>query len=76
MTNKSSEYSCPQCSTQLTWSTQNLFRPFCSSQCKNNDLIGWANENHVIEGSNMMNDLMSDELADAEQHHANHIPFK
>lgn len=65
-THKAQQYNCPKCSTELEWSNDNEFRPFCSAQCKNIDLIGWAEETHVIEGSSIFNDLMSEELSSAE----------
>lgn len=64
--NTNTQYNCPKCSTLLAWSSSNEFRPFCSEQCKNIDLIGWAEEKHVIEGSSIFNDVMSDELSSAE----------
>ncbi len=33
---------CPTCNKQLTWSTSNKFRPFCSERCKLIDLGAWA----------------------------------
>ena len=66
------KYKCPNCNNALVWSNDNAYRPFCSSQCKNTDLISWADEKHVIEGVNMLNDLMSDEL-DAAQLLADNI---
>ncbi|MCK5880750.1 MAG: DNA gyrase inhibitor YacG [Sinobacterium sp.] len=64
--NKAPQYNCPKCSSLLEWTSTNEYRPFCSAQCKNIDLIGWAEESHVIEGSSIFGDLMSDELSSAE----------
>ncbi len=67
MSSKKTQYKCPQCSTLLEWSNRNEFRPFCSAQCKNIDLIGWAKEDHIIEGSSIFDDVMSEDLSSAQQ---------
>lgn len=33
---------CPQCNAAILWSTDNLYRPFCSKRCKIIDLGQWA----------------------------------
>ncbi len=33
---------CPSCRTEVEWSTDNPFRPFCSKRCKLTDLGAWA----------------------------------
>lgn len=33
---------CPQCGTQVVWTTENRFRPFCSERCRQIDLGAWA----------------------------------
>jgi hypothetical protein len=33
---------CPGCRTEVEWSTDNPFRPFCSKRCKLTDLGAWA----------------------------------
>lgn len=53
---------CPCCGTEITWSSDNPNRPFCSETCKNKDFVGWANEEHIIEGNTMYDDLLSDDL--------------
>jgi len=59
-------YPCPCCKNALVWSSANEFRPFCSAQCKNKDLVDWAHEQHVIAGSSVFDDLMSDDLSAAQ----------
>lgn len=56
------QYKCPSCKTEIEWNKNNEFRPFCSAQCKNKDFMGWANEEHVLEGSSAYDDLLSDEI--------------
>ncbi|CAA0083043.1 DNA gyrase inhibitor YacG [Zhongshania aliphaticivorans] len=58
---KTSKVPCPNCGTELIWDKQNSFRPFCSANCKNNDLVAWANEEHAIPGE-PMEDVFSDDL--------------
>jgi len=33
---------CPGCGGASVYSPDNLFRPFCSARCKNNDFGAWA----------------------------------
>ena len=39
---------CPQCSKEVVWTSDNLFRPFCSERCKLIDLGKWASEGYRI----------------------------
>ncbi len=41
--------SCPQCSKEHQWDTNNRFRPFCGERCKLIDLGKWANEEYRVE---------------------------
>ncbi len=36
--------SCPTCKGDSLYAPDNLFRPFCSQRCKNNDFGAWASE--------------------------------
>lgn len=56
------KHKCPSCETELVWSKDNEFRPFCSAQCKNKDFIDWANEDRVIAGNSMFDDILSGDL--------------
>ena len=53
---------CPTCKTPTLWDVNNPNRPFCSERCKNNDFITWANEEHVMEGDSLYDDLLSGDL--------------
>ncbi len=35
----------------MKWTTENLFRPFCSEHCKLIDLGAWAAESYSVVGS-------------------------
>lgn len=39
---------CPTCQTDVTWSEQSPFRPFCSKRCQLIDLGEWSMENNKI----------------------------
>ncbi|MDH5786148.1 MAG: DNA gyrase inhibitor YacG [Chromatiales bacterium] len=41
---------CPTCQTQVEWSEESPFRPFCSERCRLIDLGEWADEWHHIPG--------------------------
>ena len=55
---------CPSCEAEVKWGKQSPFRPFCSSRCRDKDFIGWANEEKVIGGSSVYDDILSDDLGD------------
>jgi hypothetical protein len=61
------KHNCPNCKAELEWSTDNEFRPFCSAQCKNTDFIQWAQEEHVIAGSSLYDDILSGQIDEAEK---------
>jgi uncharacterized protein len=39
---------CPTCRTLVEFSSENLYRPFCSKRCQMIDLGEWADEKHRI----------------------------
>jgi endogenous inhibitor of DNA gyrase (YacG/DUF329 family) len=43
-------FKCPSCSTSIIYDVKNPYRPFCSSRCKDDDIISWAKEGYRIEG--------------------------
>ena len=43
-------FKCPSCSTSILYDIKNPHRPFCSSRCKDTDIIAWAKEGYRIEG--------------------------
>ena len=53
---------CPTCQTQVTWSQQNPFRPFCCERCRLIDLGQWANEEHKITTKNPDNELSKNDV--------------
>lgn len=60
---KQTEINCPSCGAKTLWDAQrNPFRPFCSAQCKNQDFVSWANEEHSIPGSSQYDDVLSEDL--------------
>lgn len=60
---KTLEINCPACQKKLIWDSENPNRPFCSSVCKDKDFVGWANEEKVIAGNSLYDDILSDDLA-------------
>jgi len=41
---------CPTCKKNVSWTEEQLFKPFCSERCKLIDLGDWATEAHKIPG--------------------------
>ena len=39
---------CPTCGTHVFWTTENVWRPFCSERCKLIDLGAWAMERYRV----------------------------
>jgi endogenous inhibitor of DNA gyrase (YacG/DUF329 family) len=39
---------CPTCRKSARYDATNIYRPFCSARCKNEDIIGWAEESFRI----------------------------
>lgn len=60
--NKTILVPCPACKTKIEWSTGNPNRPFCSDRCRNKDFVAWANEENVMPGNSVYDDLLSDDL--------------
>jgi endogenous inhibitor of DNA gyrase (YacG/DUF329 family) len=48
---------CPTCKTEVVWSSESLFRPFCSNRCKQIDLGAWAEEKYQIPGASLEDDI-------------------
>jgi endogenous inhibitor of DNA gyrase (YacG/DUF329 family) len=53
---------CPTCGKTVEWSSDNKFRPFCSSRCKLIDLGAWLDEKMVISDRCSADGSISDEL--------------
>jgi endogenous inhibitor of DNA gyrase (YacG/DUF329 family) len=39
---------CPRCGKPVTWTRDQVFKPFCSERCKLIDLGGWAAGDYAI----------------------------
>lgn len=39
---------CPTCQTEVAWTRDNIYRPFCSERCRLIDLGEWASGNRYI----------------------------
>lgn len=53
---------CPSCGVKVVWASTLRSRPFCSERCRNQDFIGWADQQHIIPGDPTFDDLLSDDL--------------
>ena len=40
---------CPLCKKLVEYSTDNIFRPFCSARCQSNDMAAWATGQYRVE---------------------------
>lgn len=47
---------CPTCDTEVVWSKDSPYRPFCSLRCKQIDLGAWAEEKYVIPAASPQDD--------------------
>lgn len=47
---------CPTCNTQVAWTDEEKFRPFCSERCKLIDLGEWVMEEKKIAGESALLD--------------------
>jgi len=54
---------CPTCRTPVAWESTSQWRPFCSERCKLIDLGAWMNEENVIPGIELPDDML-DEIQD------------
>ncbi len=41
---------CPTCKRAVDWSSESVYRPFCSDRCRLIDLGAWLTEKHAIAG--------------------------
>ncbi|MCL1142058.1 DNA gyrase inhibitor YacG [Shewanella gaetbuli] len=55
---------CPICQTQVNWSAEEKFKPFCSERCKLIDLGDWADEKHAIPVKTTIDPNLFSELDD------------
>ena len=56
------EVQCPSCKQSVIWDRNNPHRPFCSAQCKNQDFVSWANEEHSIAGDPLHDGVLSGDI--------------
>ncbi len=63
---KTTLIACPQCKKPTAYNQSNPARPFCSKRCKDADFIGWSNEEKVIHGNSLYDDLLSGDLQSPE----------
>ena len=47
---------CPTCKQVVTWSVQNVYRPFCSERCRLLDQGNWASGAYSIPAQNQQQD--------------------
>ena len=52
---------CSRCGTEIEWSDDYPYRPFCSLRCKQSDLVSWAHEENVLPGSDDESDYFSED---------------
>jgi uncharacterized protein len=52
---------CPNCKRPVTWSAENIFKPFCCERCKLIDLGEWANEEKAIPGDPLTTEIDNEE---------------
>lgn len=55
---------CPTCRKAARYDQSNPFRPFCSALCKNEDIIGWAEERFRVPGKSAAEDEDAESLLD------------
>ena len=51
---------CPGCGGPSIYDASNLFRPFCSARCKNNDFGAWASESYSVDADKPLPDPDAD----------------
>lgn len=64
MSTTATRLNCPNCQKEVLWNEDFPHRPFCSQRCQQSDFCGWANEEHVMAGNSIYDDVLSDELGE------------
>jgi endogenous inhibitor of DNA gyrase (YacG/DUF329 family) len=54
---------CPTCQRAVPWTTEQLFKPFCSERCRMIDLGEWVMEEKRIAGESLLPAFDNDEDA-------------
>jgi endogenous inhibitor of DNA gyrase (YacG/DUF329 family) len=62
---KSITVKCPTCTTDVEWTKESAFRPFCSERCKLIDLGAWAAGDHKIAGESVPTQPSDDSANDS-----------
>ena len=52
---------CPTCNTDVSWTSDQQFRPFCSDRCHKIDLGDWATESFKIAGETALDEFEFDD---------------
>ncbi len=58
---------CPQCKKAVIWSSDAVYRPFCSKRCQLIDLGQWADEEHKISDTPSVDGFDSASQANSKQ---------
>ncbi|MCB1692174.1 MAG: DNA gyrase inhibitor YacG [Pseudomonadales bacterium] len=53
---------CPTCQKDVRWTSDNIYRPFCSERCRLIDLGEWASGNRYIPEDAEYDDATADEI--------------
>ncbi|WP_284217351.1 DNA gyrase inhibitor YacG [Agaribacter marinus] len=53
---------CPTCSKNVIWSSDSIYRPFCSKRCQLIDLGQWANEENRLATETDITDQTSQDI--------------
>ncbi len=59
---------CPTCGIQTVYSNANQCRPFCSRNCKVNDLAAWASDEYRVPESNPAGRQPVDDFDNGQNH--------
>jgi uncharacterized protein len=52
---------CPTCRRAVSWTAEQLFKPFCSERCRLIDLGEWAMEEKRIPGASLLQESDNDD---------------
>jgi uncharacterized protein len=56
---------CPTCRRPVEWSSESVFRPFCSDRCRLIDLGAWLTEQRAIPDETDIGDEAADQRQDS-----------
>ena len=52
---------CPTCNTDVSWTSDQQFRPFCSDRCQKIDFGDWATESFKIASETALDEFEFDD---------------